>query len=188
MLTSRLIWEFIQGEMEYVADLEAIETVSPFMLTMGANKQVFITPLREAERPIIERSRLDIFIDDAFHNYRSILDVHQRLLEALQQRQREQHPRFGMISDLILDAALNWNEAYLEYMPHYPIAKAKIDDERNRNVKFKTFLEVSSSGAWGTASADQPHRKRSTTNIRTVMKSTTSCTAPSPVCFGTLFF
>ena len=124
---SRHIWELIQGEMEYVADLEAIETV-------------FVTPLREAEQPIIDRSRLDIFIDDAFHNYRSLYEVHSRLLEGFQERQIEQHPKFGMISDLILNAALNWHEAYMEYMPHYPIAKAKIDEEKMRNPAFARFL------------------------------------------------
>jgi hypothetical protein len=124
------IWELIEGEMQYVADLEAIDTV-------------FITPLREADRPIIERSRLEVFIDDAFHNYRSILDVHERLLADLHERQLEQHPNFGMVSDLMLNAVLHWHEAYMEYMPHYPIAKAKIDEEKARNPAFAAFLDVS---------------------------------------------
>lgn len=124
------IWELIQGEMEYVADLEAIDAI-------------FITPLREADRPIIDRSRLEVFIDDAFHNYRSILDVHERLLSDLHERQIEQHPNFGMVSDLIFNAALHWHEAYMEYMPHYPIAKAKIDEEKARNPAFTAFLDVS---------------------------------------------
>lgn len=124
------IWELIKGEMEYVADLEAIDAI-------------FITPLREADRPIIDRSRLEVFIDDAFHNYRSILDVHERLLSELHERQIEQHPNFGMVSDLIFNAALHWHEAYMEYMPHYPIAKAKIDEEKARNPHFAAFLDVS---------------------------------------------
>ena len=116
--------------MEYVADLEVIENL-------------YVNGLRIAERGvIIERNRLEIFLDDAFHNFRSLLDVHQNLLSALQARQIEQFPSFGMISDLILDAALNWQEAYMEYVTHYPIAKAKVQEEEAKNPKFAAFLQV----------------------------------------------
>lgn len=117
--------------MEYVADLETIETL-------------FVDGLRQADVPIIERSRLEIFVDDAFHNYRSLLEVHSDLLEKLQDRQSKQHPHFGMISDLILDAALNWQDAYMEYVTHYPIAKAKVEEEKQKNKRFAAFLEVCS--------------------------------------------
>lgn len=76
-----------------------------------------------------------------FHNYRSILDIHRKLLAEFQARQIEQHPNFGMVSDLLLDAALNWNEAYLEYMPNYPLSKAKIDAEKATNPAFAAFLD-----------------------------------------------
>ncbi|WVQ77044.1 hypothetical protein IAR50_006723 [Cryptococcus sp. DSM 104548] len=123
------IWELIQGEMEYVADLEAIETL-------------FVDGLRTAEPAVIDRNRLDVFLDEAFHNYRSLLDVHSRLLRNLQQRQLEQHPNVGMISDLVFDAALNWQEAYMEYVTHYPIAKAKVQEEEHNNPKFAAFLKA----------------------------------------------
>jgi hypothetical protein len=108
------------------------------------SSQLFINGLREADTPIIDRSRLEIFLDDAFHNYRSLLDVHSFLLENLQTRQIEQHPNVGMISDLVLDAALNWQDAYMEYVTHYPIAKAKVQEEQQRNPRFALFLEVRS--------------------------------------------
>ncbi|KAK6905920.1 hypothetical protein I203_106755 [Kwoniella mangroviensis CBS 8507] len=123
------IWELIQGEMEYVADLETIETL-------------FVNGLRLADPAVIDRNRLDVFLDEAFHNYRSLLEVHSKLLENLQFRQLEQHPHFGMISDLIFDAALNWQEAYMEYVTHYPIAKAKVQEEEARNPKFASFLHT----------------------------------------------
>nr|XP_019049461.1 hypothetical protein I302_03250 [Kwoniella bestiolae CBS 10118]OCF28391.1 hypothetical protein I302_03250 [Kwoniella bestiolae CBS 10118] len=123
------IWELIQGEMEYVADLETIETL-------------FVNGLRLADPAVIDRNRLDVFLDEAFHNYRSLLEVHSKLLENLQFRQLEQHPHFGMISDLIFDAALNWQEAYMEYVTHYPIAKAKVQEEEARNSKFAGFLQT----------------------------------------------
>lgn len=117
--------------MEYVADLETVDAL-------------FVNGLRVAEKGIvIERTRLEIFLDDAFHNYRSLLEVHQNLLENMQNRQLEQHPRFGMVSDLLLDAALNWQDAYMEYVTHYPIAKAKVQEEELKNPKFAAFLKVS---------------------------------------------
>jgi hypothetical protein len=74
--------------MEYVADLETMETL-------------FVDGLRQADVPIIDRSRLEIFLDDAFHNYRSLLEVHSDLLEKLHDRQTKQHPQFGKM--------LTWN-------------------------------------------------------------------------------
>lgn len=115
--------------MEYVADLETID-------------QLFVGGLREADIPIIERSRVDDFIDQVFHNYRSLLHVHEDLLEKLQLRQLEQHPSVGAIADLVFDAALNWQEAYMEYVTHYPIAKAKVQEEQMRNPRFAQFLDA----------------------------------------------
>ncbi|BEJ01662.1 hypothetical protein CcaverHIS631_0603440 [Cutaneotrichosporon cavernicola] len=122
------IWELIKTEMQYVYDLQLID-------------KIFITPLRMSDKEIIERSRLEVFIDDVFHNYKSILAVHEKLLADLHDRQLKQHPKVGMVSDLMLNAYLNGNEAYAEYMPHYPIAKAKIDEEKSKNPNFAAFLQ-----------------------------------------------
>jgi hypothetical protein len=122
--------------MEYVADLETMESL-------------FVDGLRQADVPIIDRSRLEIFLDDAFHNYRSLLEVHSDLLEKLHDRQTKQHPLFGTVSDLLLDAALNWQDAYMEYVTHYPISKAKVQEEQQRNSRFAAFLEVSAHSLQG---------------------------------------
>jgi hypothetical protein len=42
----------------------------------------------------------------------------------------------------MFDAALNWREAYMEYIPNYPIAAYRIDEEMGNNLAFKTFVEV----------------------------------------------
>ncbi|WVQ82680.1 hypothetical protein IAT38_004812 [Cryptococcus sp. DSM 104549] len=123
------IWELIQGEMEYVADLETIQTL-------------FVNGLVNSDPPVIDRNRFDVFIHEAFHNFRSLLEVHSTLLRNLQRRQLEQHPNFGMVSDLVLDAALSWQGAYMEYVTHYPIAKAKVKEEEKRNPKFAEFLKA----------------------------------------------
>ncbi len=115
--------------MEYVADLETIETL-------------FVSGIRDDDKHIIPGPRREIFVDEVFHNYRSLLDVHTQLLENLQARQLEQHPNFGMISDLLLDAALNWRDAYMEYVTHYPVAKARVQEEQTHNKPLQDFLTV----------------------------------------------
>jgi hypothetical protein len=105
---------------------------------------VYIYGLRTADEPIVERTRLEVFLDDVFHNYRSLLDVHTNLLEKLHSRQEEQHPRIGPISDLIYDAALKWQDAIIEYGSHYPKAKYAWEQEKRTNPKFAAFLEVRS--------------------------------------------
>jgi hypothetical protein len=40
------------------------------------------------------------------------------------------------------DAVLGFRDAYLEYIPNYPIAAYRIDDEMANNPQFKTFVEV----------------------------------------------
>jgi RHO1 GDP-GTP exchange protein 1/2 len=42
----------------------------------------------------------------------------------------------------MMDAALNFREAYMDYIPNYPIAAYRIDDEMANNIAFKTFVEV----------------------------------------------
>jgi len=105
--------------------------------------QVYIEGLRSADEPIVDRLRLEIFLDDVFHNYRSLLDIHTDLLEKLHARQEEQHPRIGSISDLIYDAALRWQDAIIEYGSHYPKAKYAWELEKRTNPKFAAFLDVS---------------------------------------------
>ena len=41
------------------------------------------------------------------------------------------------------DAVLNFREAYMEYIPNYPIAAYRIDDEMANNPQFKAFVDVS---------------------------------------------
>jgi hypothetical protein len=68
---------------------------------------------------------------------------HQRLVEQLHYIQREYHPRIPSITAAVFDTALNFREAYLEYIPNYPIAAYRIDDEREKNPGFRIFHDVS---------------------------------------------
>lgn len=105
---------------------------------------MYIRPLRTAIPPIIdgEKGKLERFIDDVFHNYQELLEHHKKLVAAFHEIQREQHPVIKSITAPMMDAALNFREAYMEYIPNYPIAAYRIDDEMANNSAFKAFVEV----------------------------------------------
>ena len=104
--------------------------------------QLIVRPLRAAVPPIIPRERLNRFIKDAFWNIDELLEIHRGMLDSLHEIQREQHPYIRSLTEPVLDAALNWRDAYMEYVPHYPISWFIVQDEMGNNPAFKAFLEV----------------------------------------------
>ncbi|KAF5351291.1 hypothetical protein D9758_007992 [Tetrapyrgos nigripes] len=123
-----IIFELIKGEMSYVKDLENIEVM-------------YIRPLRSADPPIIPPDRLDSFIHDVFHNFAELHAHHRRLIDRLHEIQREEHPIIRSITAAVFDSALFFRDAYIEYIPNYPIAAYRIDDEMASNPAFKGFVE-----------------------------------------------
>jgi len=103
---------------------------------------MYVDPLRSTIPPIVPRERLEQFIDDVFHNYFDIYEHHRRLMEKFHEIQREDHPCVTSITAAMFDAALNFRDAYLEYIPNYPIAAYRIDNEIENNTAFKAFVEV----------------------------------------------
>jgi RHO1 GDP-GTP exchange protein 1/2 len=103
---------------------------------------MYVQPLRDTDPPIIPRERLDSFIHDVFHNFGELYDHHRRLLEHIHEIQREEHPFIRSVTAVTYDAVLNFRDAYLEYIPNYPIAEYRIGDEMANNPQFKAFVEV----------------------------------------------
>lgn len=103
---------------------------------------MYIRPLRNSDPPIIPKERLDTFIKDVFHNFKQLRTHHRRLVNTLQQIQRDEHPTIKSITAAVLSALLDFREAYLDYIPNYPIAEYRIEEEAERNPKFKEFMEV----------------------------------------------
>lgn len=104
---------------------------------------MYIQPLRSSNPPIIPPTRLDQFITDVFHNFYELYEHHKKLMEKFHEKQREQHPVIRSITAAVFDAALNFRDAYMEYIPNYPIAAYRIDDEMGSNEMFKAFVDVS---------------------------------------------
>ncbi|THU88754.1 Dbl homology domain-containing protein [Dendrothele bispora CBS 962.96] len=123
-----IIFELIKGEMAYVKDLENIEVM-------------YIQPLRNADLPIIPPDRLEQFIREVFNNFGELHEHHAKLVEKFHVIQRQQHPTIRSITAAMFDAALNFRDAYMEYIPNYPIAAYRIDDEIATNPLFKAFVE-----------------------------------------------
>ena len=103
---------------------------------------MYVQPLREMDPPIIPRERLTLFIHDVFHNFGELHMHHRKMLNAFHAIQREEHPHIKTITAAVYDAVLNFREAYMEYIPNYPIAAYRIDDEMVNNPQFKAFVDV----------------------------------------------
>lgn len=112
------------------------------LLISNYSSKMYITPLRTADTPIIPRDRVEDFIQDVFHNYRQLYEYHRKLIDELHIIQTEQHPKINSISEPLMDAALQFRDAYMEYIPNYPIAAYRIDDEMANNPLFRNFVEV----------------------------------------------
>jgi|ERR1700722_4583044 len=95
-----------------------------------------------ADPAIISRDRLDSFLHDVFYNVNDLYAHHSRLIERFQEIQREEHPIVRSLTAAMFDAVLNFRDAYLEYVPNYPIAAYRIDSELANNPAFKAFHDV----------------------------------------------
>jgi hypothetical protein len=73
-------------------------------------------PLMQANPPIIPVDRIQNFITEVFWNLGAILAHHQRLVAALFERQRDQHPVISSVSDIILEAVLAFRDDYDSYI------------------------------------------------------------------------
>ncbi|KXN84722.1 Rho1 guanine nucleotide exchange factor 3 [Leucoagaricus sp. SymC.cos] len=123
------MFEIIKGERDYVADLELV-------------LQLFIDGLRSARPEIMPKTQLSSFIIDVFSNIQEILDLHRQLLNALFERQREQHPLLQTIGDIILDKTIRteFRSAYESYIMHYPLAESFHRKELKRNGAYEKFI------------------------------------------------
>ncbi|KAF5362265.1 hypothetical protein D9756_002201 [Leucocoprinus leucothites] len=127
------------SERQYFTREEAKRQSIIFELISTEMDYIFITPLQEADPSIIPRDRLSQFLQDVFSNIQEITMYHQRLVEQLHHIQREYHPRIPSITAAVFDTALNFREAYLEYIPKYPVAAYRIEDELEKNPNFRAF-------------------------------------------------
>ncbi|KAI0342848.1 hypothetical protein BDW22DRAFT_1357379 [Trametopsis cervina] len=119
------LFEFIKSERDYVRDLELVQ-------------EVYVEPLM-ATSPV-PSDRKEGFVAEVFFNINQILGHHRRMLDALFERQREQHPLVQSVADIVLDTSLAFRNPYEEYIKHYPLAEAHHRKELRRNPEYEYFL------------------------------------------------
>jgi hypothetical protein len=124
-----VIFEIITGEQAYKKDLDMLETA-------------YAEPLRSADPSIIEPNRLPSFANQVFANLDELRSHSSRLINTFQIRQREQSPVIESIGDLLLDAALEWGQAYIDYTEAQVLGEYLVNAEKSKNSAFATFLQV----------------------------------------------
>jgi hypothetical protein len=140
-----IIYNVINKESKYVQDLDIVQSVRcrpPAVSHVLMHRQLFITPLRQANPPVIARDALEGFVDDVFANILDLRECNRRLLEALKVRQREQNPVIQRVGDVFLGAATEFRLAYPHYVGHLPLAEKRMKDELESNPEFRVFLDV----------------------------------------------
>ncbi|XJO72365.1 hypothetical protein BDV3_003492 [Batrachochytrium dendrobatidis] len=123
-LRQEVIFEIINGEREFVEDLDIMT-------------KVFIQPLRE--RNIIEPERKEKFIQDVFLNITELHTINSKLLRKLLIRQKE-NPVVDKIGDIFINIA-NEFYPYVEYGAKQVYAKNLLDEEKASNLDFVKFLK-----------------------------------------------
>ncbi|PKI84592.1 Rho guanine nucleotide exchange factor [Malassezia vespertilionis] len=122
--------EFIQKETSFLHDLELLEK--------------FATQLRElCATPMAPLSihTLDAFLADVFGNYSALTNHISAFIDRLHERQREEYPMVDTISDILVDAALEWGSVYTTYVQHYPCALHRLKREIAANPRMSKFVD-----------------------------------------------
>jgi hypothetical protein len=128
-----VIFELIQGEEEYVADLGTLLNLFQKQIITSSTGQV----------PIIPKRRLDAVIKTVFGQVKPLLECQSKLLlMPLRERQAHQGPVVKGIGDIILEWARGCRLAYVDYAGAYPYADATVREEKVTNALFASWLEV----------------------------------------------
>jgi len=105
--------------------------------------QMYIDALRKATPPVVSPDRLDLLIEDVFHNLPDLLSHHKHLIEELHDTQDKEYLRTQSIAGVVFDAVLKFWDTYVKYIYNYPVAMHRLNDESAKNLKFKAFIDVS---------------------------------------------
>jgi hypothetical protein len=129
-----VIFEFIQAEEEYVADLYTM---------MGFQRQLTSGSSSGIPTPIIPNPRLDTITRTVFGNVKPIWDwQNKKLLIPLRERQALQGPVIIGIGDIVLEWVRGCSLIYADYAGAYPQADILVREETSSNVLFASWLEV----------------------------------------------
>lgn len=130
------IYEFVQKEEAFLQDLDLLRQWEERLRQRSTQASVGL--LNDAP---LRGEALESFVRDVF-GLVAPLQVHiQAFVDRLLERQREEAPVVQHIADVIVRAALEWSNAYTEYVAHYPIALARFKAEVAGNARLRRFVD-----------------------------------------------
>ncbi|KAI0264429.1 hypothetical protein BC834DRAFT_826441 [Gloeopeniophorella convolvens] len=123
-----VLFEVFKSELDYVNDLQTMQ-------------DVYVAPMLDPQQDIIEKSRRSTVVTQVFGGLDTILTHHRRMLAALFERQREQHPLVQSVTDVILGNVLQFGYVYETYIKHSPFSLAYHKQELERNNRYASFIQ-----------------------------------------------
>lgn len=127
-----IIRQAIQSEIHYEADLASVS-------------KLFVEGLRDANPPVIDPERREMFILEVFTNLDELHEACKRLVDhfAIRERESTQRPLILSVGDIFLQAAADFRMIYPEYTGSLPNAELVLKRELENNADFRLFCEVS---------------------------------------------
>jgi len=130
------IYEFVQKEEAFLQDLDLLRQWEERLRQRST--QASVGPLDDAP---LHGEELESFVRDVFGLVMPLQGHIQAFVDRLLERQREEAPVVQHIADVFVRAALEWSNAYTEYVMHYPIALARFKAEVAGNARLRRFVD-----------------------------------------------
>ncbi|WFD30797.1 Rho guanine nucleotide exchange factor [Malassezia sp. CBS 17886] len=128
------IHEFVQKEEAFLRDLQLLGTFAARLRRTADAPPVGIAPP-------LAGAALDEFCAVVFGNCMQLQAHITAFVDRLHERQREEFPLVQGIGDVCLDAVLEWGDAYIAYVEHYPIALDRLKREVAANARMRQFVD-----------------------------------------------
>ncbi|WFD18905.1 Rho guanine nucleotide exchange factor [Malassezia caprae] len=130
------IYEFVQKEEAFLHDLGLLRQWEERLCQRSTQASVGL--LEDAP---LRGEALESFVRDVFGLVAPLQGHIQAFVDRLLERQREEAPVVQHIADVFVRAALEWSNAYTEYVVHYPLALARFKAEVAGNARLRHFVE-----------------------------------------------
>lgn len=123
------IYELVQKEEGFLRDLQLLER---FAQRLRAE--------RGPDAPLHGEAR-EQFVADVFGQVPELERHITAFVDALHERQREEHPVVVTVGDVCVNAVLEWGTAYTAYVAHYPAALDRLKRDIATNVRLARFVD-----------------------------------------------
>lgn len=130
------VHEFVQKEEAFLRDLELLREWEERLRQRSTQATVGLLDDAPLRGPA-----LDAFVHAVFGPVAALQAHIHAFVDRLLERQREEAPVVQRIADVVVRAALEWADAYTDYVAHYPHALARLKAEVAVNVRLRRFFD-----------------------------------------------